>query len=157
MGMKPIKIECPSCGQHIEIAPPQRRFNPSFGLVPSVIGTLIGVAALWFGHLLWSAHQWEKNYYLGISRHGAMMTNAVLQVATNAVPGITAIAELSIEGDQFSPPSNWSARVTVDYVPAKGGMARTNLPVKFYDFSDSEHVSAHLDEQELDRRSKARQ
>jgi len=99
--------------------------------------------------------QWEANYRAERLHHGLMMTNAVLTAATNAVPGITAIVEISIAGDYpDEKPSKWWATVTVDYVPARGGMARTNLPIKFYDFSTRDQPSAYLDREKLEKNRK---
>ena len=105
---------------------------------------------------VWKNKQWEVNYRAErlhedaeLQQHRAMMTNAVLKEATNAVPGITAIVDIIISS-QDKMPSNWWAVVTVDYVPARGGMARTNLPFRFYDFSTN-HPSAHLDYEQIEK------
>jgi len=49
MGMKPIKIECPTCGQHIEIAA-QRR-----SLIPFILGGIFILLLAWLGLAVFSA------------------------------------------------------------------------------------------------------
>jgi hypothetical protein len=78
---------------------------------------------------------------------------AILECATNEIPGIHAIVETYCDTDSKSPPT-WRGRVTLDYVNHNGGIDRTNLRVKFmvgtgisalpdYDYYQEEYL-AHL-------------
>jgi hypothetical protein len=174
------KIACPHCsletilfvppppkakmGTILSVPPPR----PPSGL-PSWLKTLsrsalllaiiLGPILAWFAYAHWKSAQWSANYDAMRLRHGLMMTNAVLKAATNAVPGITGIVEILL-ADENPNISNWWATIEVDYVPPRGGMARTNLPLKFIGSPTSnsvvagviyENVVAWLDYEKLEK------
>jgi DNA-directed RNA polymerase subunit RPC12/RpoP len=158
------RIACPHCGLETILfvppptnakikpilsgaPPPSPRRRPSWrrtlsrsALLLTII--LAPILAL-FAYAQWKSAQWSAKYDAMRLRHGLMMTNAVLQGATNAVPGITAIVEILL-ADSDPNISNWWATVEVDYIPPLGGMARTNIPLKFIGYATHSDVVAGL-------------
>jgi len=170
------KVTCPHCSLEtilfvpppikakmeaiISVAPPpfnRTPTSPKIHRIPSgsrilfLIVIILGPILALFAYNHWKSEQWSKNYDAELLRHDLALTNAVLTVATNEVPGITAIVGVLIGANEEHNFSNGWATVTVDYVPKDGGMARKTVPMKFYDFSTRDHPAAHLDYEEVER------
>jgi hypothetical protein len=145
--MEPIHINCPTCGQHIEINPAPSGGGLKKAVEITILAALIaltGFVVHWKLQTRAEAAAKQQAFIRDINpekfedtyqthrRLESEAEAAQLKACSNWL-GFNRIIDHYILASDAAV-SNWTGRATVDFVNKNGGMERTNLLFQFWEF-----------------------